>query len=237
MVKHMMMAHTRAYKRLKKMLPDVEIGFTHDPIRFRCYHKWHPLWSPLEKCLAYYLTEITHSAYMRLLLTGKFALKVPFLANEVFEISEFAEKAARPLDFIGVQYYTDPLLRLPDGSVSRLRERLTGYGYRPYPQGLVSVLEEFSALEIPIDMTEIGIDSKIDQDAELDSERIAYFEKIFQAAQFGLDQGIDLRSIYWWTHARSWEWHEQMEMDFGWYDSAGKPRPCADWLKAKAGRG
>jgi beta-glucosidase/6-phospho-beta-glucosidase/beta-galactosidase len=119
MAENMMLAHTKAYKELKVLFPDFEIGLTHDPIRFRNYHKCNPLWVPQEKIFAHYLTEITHSAYMRLVQTGKFELKVPFLANELFEILEFAEKATRPLDFIGGQYYTDPLLQFPWGSVTR----------------------------------------------------------------------------------------------------------------------
>jgi beta-glucosidase/6-phospho-beta-glucosidase/beta-galactosidase len=183
---------------------------------------------------AHYLTEITHSAYMRLLLTGEFALKVPFLANESFELPEYREKATRPLDFIGGQYYTDPLVRFPQGSVTRNEEEaLSVYGYRAYPQGLVSALEELKSLEIPIDLTEVGIDRGINKEQQTDAARIAYFEKVLQAAQVAINQGIDLRSIYWWTRDRSWEWHAQMNVDFSWYDDDGNPRPVVEWLRKK----
>jgi hypothetical protein len=56
---------------------------------------------------------------------------------------------------------------------------------------------------------------------------------VFQAAQVAIDHGIDLRSIYWWTRDRSWEWHAQMKVDFSWYDDDGRPRPVAEWLKKK----
>jgi beta-glucosidase/6-phospho-beta-glucosidase/beta-galactosidase len=95
MVENMMRAHLKAYKEIHAVYPEFEIGLTHDPIRFRNSHKCNPLWAPQEKIFAHYLTEITHSAYMRFLLTGKFELKVPFLANESFEIPEFAEKDTR----------------------------------------------------------------------------------------------------------------------------------------------
>jgi len=233
-VENMMRAHTQVYQKLKAMFADFEIGLTHDPIRFRNYHKWNPLWAPQEKIVAHYLNEITHNAYMRLLQTGEFELKIPFLANESFSLPEFADKETRPLDFIGAQYYTDPLLKFPTGSISRVEnEKLTSYGYRTYPQGLMSMLEELSSLGVPIDLTEVGIDTGINHDLEADAERIAYFEKILQAASLALKHGIDLRSIYWWTSGRSWEWHEQLKVDFSWYDNEGNPRPVAEWLKDK----
>jgi len=233
-VENMMRAHTKTYEKLKAMYPDFEIGLTHDPIRFRHYHKWNPLWAPQEKIFAHYLTEITHNAYMRLLLTGKFELKVPFLANESFELPEYAAKRTRPLDFIGGQYYTDPLLKFPTGSVSRNEgEKLTAYGYRVYPQGLFSMLEEFRLLQIPIDLTEIGLDEEVNENPDADAQRIDYFEKIFQVVQCSIDQGIPVRSIYWWTKGRSWEWHKGLEVDFSWDDDAGEPRPLTEWLKGK----
>ena len=94
------------------------------------------------------------------------------------------------------------------------------------------MLEELSTLGIPIDLTEVGIDTNINKNGD-DAERIAYFEKVFQVAQVAINEGINLRSIYWWTRDVSWEWHEQLNVDFSWFDRRGEKRPVAEWLQGK----
>lgn len=230
-MQNMMSAHTKAYEALKKMHSDFEIGLTHDPIRFRNYHDWNPLWAPSEKVLCHYLTEICHGSFMRFLQTGKFSLQVPFLVNHNFEIPAFANAKTRPLDCIGLQYYSDPLLQFPWGSVTdQPGEKVSTYQYRAYPQGLDSAIQEMSTLKVPIHLTEIGIDTGINHDLS-DKERIAYFDKIFQVVQKAIDKGANIKSLFWWTKDRSWEWAEGMKVDFSWFDP--QPRPVAEWLKEK----
>lgn len=233
-LENMMRAHVKVYEALKARHPDFEIGLSHDPIRFRNFHKTHPLWTPVEKTICHYLTEINHSALMRFLQTGKFELKVPFRTNYSFE---FPEKP--PLDFIGLQYYTDPLLKLSFGngeSVSRVPgEKITSYQYRMYPQGLASALEEFGALHVPVDLTEIGLDTGVNLDKE-DKERIRYFDKVFQAVEKALENGVPVRSLYFWTLIDNLEWYKAWAVRFGFYSfdpATGEiaPRPAAHWLK------
>ncbi|MES2272890.1 MAG: family 1 glycosylhydrolase [Chlamydiota bacterium] len=236
MLENMMRAHTRVYEKLKARHPDFEIGLTHDPIRFRHFHKTHPLFSPAEKLVCHYLTEINHSALMRFLQTGKFSLKVPFRTNYAFE---FPTKP--PLDFIGLQYYTDPLLKfsLTNGeSVTRNPgEKITSYQYRVYPQGMASILEEFKTLGVPIDLTEIGIDIGINKDGG-DQERIAYFDKVFQVVQKAIDHGTPIRSLYFWTLIDNLEWYKAWAVRFGFYSfdpATGQiaPRPVSQWLQGR----
>ncbi len=235
-LEHMMRAHTQTYEALKARHPDFEIGLSHDPIRFRHFHKMHPLWAPMEKIICHYLTEMNHSALMRFLETGKFSLNIPFSANHTFALP-----TKPPLDFIGLQYYTDPLLKLSFGkgeSVTReLDEKLTSYQYRMYPQGLASILEEMRSLGVPIDLTEIGIDTGINKDLE-DKERICYFEKIFQVIQKAKDNGVPIRSLYFWTLIDNLEWYKSWDVRFGFYQFNQEtaeitPRPVALWLKDK----
>ena len=235
-IENMMTAHTRVYHTLKARHPDFEIGLSHDPIRFRHYHKTHPLWTPLEKILCHYLTELNHNAFMRFLQTGKFSLKVPLRANYSFE---FPKKP--PLDFIGLQYYTDPLIKLSwtkGESVTRvLNEKTSSYQFRMYPQGLASALDELKTLGVPIDLTEIGIDTGVNQDLT-DQERISYFDKIFQVIQKALDHGIPIRSLHFWTLIDNLEWYKGWAVRFGFYhfDSATgriEPRPVCHWLQAR----
>jgi beta-glucosidase len=224
-------AQLETYTRIKKRFPDVEIGLTHDPIRYHNYHKANPLFTPLEKILCHYLTELSNTSMLRFFHTGKFSLKVPFFVNHTFEIPEFAKASTRPLDFIGIQYYADPLIHIYKGSVSRIKgEKLSTYKYRVFPEGIASCLDEFRDLGVPIDITEVGIDIGIN---ELDDEaRIVFFDRIFQSVQKAIDCGVNVRSLFFWTKGKCWEWAEGMNIDFSFSDEKGM-RGSARWLKAK----
>lgn len=231
-LKNMLDAHNRVYNALKEKYPDVEIGLTHNLIRFRNYHKLNPILAPLEKIICHYLTEMTHGAFFRCLQTGNFSLKVPFRANYQFSMEK------PKLDFIGIQYYTDPLLNIPFGSVARQDQDLTSYGYRTYPQGLASAIEECSTLGVPMELTEIGIDIGINQDAS-DTKRIRYFNRIFQVIQKALNEGKNVRSLYFWTLIDNLEWHEGWTKRFGLYartpEGVMTSRGVVEWLKAFKG--
>lgn len=227
--------HVRVYEALKSRHKDFEIGLSHDPIRFRYFHKTHPIWSPTERLICHYLTEVNHTAFMQWLKTGKFHLKVPLRANHKFEMEN-----KPPLDFIGLQYYTDPLLKLSltgGSSVTREREeKISSYEYRTYPQGLGSAIEEMRALQVPIDLTEIGIDTGINHNPIDDAERIRYFDRVFQVVKRALDLGAPVRSLYFWTLIDNLEWYKAWDVRFGFYDFDSrtgqiKARPSALWLQ------
>lgn len=232
-LENMMYFHVQIYDRLKAKYSDLEIGISHDPLRFRTFHKSHPIWAPLEKMVCRYLTEINHKAFFRFFQTGVLSMKIPFLVNHFFDF-----KRKPPLDFIGLQYYTDPLIQFPAGkSVTREKEKLTSYEYRKYPQGLASALEECSSLNVPIDLTEIGIDTGINFD-DSDQERIAYFDKIFQVVQKAIHHGVPVRSLYFWTLIDNLEWYKAWAVRFGFYSfnplcGSIEPRPASAWIKDK----
>lgn len=230
-------AHTRIYDSLKAKHPDFEIGLSHDPIRFRHFHKKHLLWTPIEKIICYYLTELNHGALLRFLETGSFCLKVPFFTNYSFEL-----RRKPPLDFIGLQYYSDPLIKLSftgASSVTRVPgEKLATYQYRLYPQGLASALEELQTLNVPIEITEIGMDIGVNIDEESDHERIQYFDRIFQVIQKSLDHGVNVRSVYFWTLVDNLEWYKAWEVRFGFYRFDQKTnkitsRAASLWIEEK----
>ena len=239
-LENMIRAHTKVYAALKQLHPDFEIGLSQDPIRFRHYHKYNPLLMPLEKLVCHFLTVFNHTAFFELLQTGKFSLNIPF-------VHSFDLGGPPPLDFIGLQYYTDPLLSfspIGGGSVTRVdNENLSSYKYRAYPQGLASALEEFSHLKtpsgapLPIEITEVGIDTGLNHD-ERDLERIQHFGRLFQVVQKALDYGVPIRSVYFWGGTGdSLEWAEEFKARFGLYyfdENTGEStlRPAGAWLKA-----
>jgi len=241
-IENMMRAHTQIYEKMKARHGDFQIGLSHDPIRFRNFHKSNPLWTPLEKLICHYLSEVNGGAFMRFLQTGKFDLKVPFRTNYTFEALK-----PPPLDFIGLQYYTDPLLKLSftgGASVTRIpNEKLSSYEYRQYPQGLASALDEFNTLTTPtggrmkIKITEVGIDRGINTD-ETDKERIAHFDKIFQVVQKAIENGVDIDELDFWTLIDNAEWYKKWAVRFGFYEFNQKngditQLPAARWVKER----
>jgi beta-glucosidase len=179
---------------------------------------------------------------MEALKTGTVALKIPFLCNYEKRLEQPV-----PFDFIGLQYYTDPLLKISlsgGDSVTRVSgEKVCAYRYRTYPQGLASAIEEMSAFDKPIDLTEIGMDTGINKGDD-DHERIAYFNKIFQVVQRALDARMPVRSMMLWTLIDNFDWHqgwtlpEHCPIRFGLYRFDYKtgqitPRGVVHWLKNK----
>lgn len=239
---NMMKAHTRVYQAVKAAHPDLEVGFSHDPIRFRHFHKYHPIWSPIERLVCKVLTAVNHTMVMDALRTGSVTLKIPFLCNYNVQLRE-----PIPFDFIGLQYYTDPLVKLSlFGGESATRvpeEKTTAYLFRQYPQGLASAIDEMSAFGKPIDLTEIGIDTGVNKGDD-DHERIAYFNKIFQVVQRALNEGKQVRSLEFWTLIDNFDWHQGWTLPnscpirFGLYRfdyRTGEiaPRGVVQWLKNK----
>ncbi len=218
-IENMMSAHVQIYKSLKAQHPDLTIGLSHDPIQFQNFHTLNPLLMPAEKIWCHYLTEIHHTSLFNFLKTGKFEMKVPFCVDHSFE---FAEKP--PLDFIGVQYYSDPLLSLSLTGEKSLE-------FSPHPQGLATILDQLSSLEIPIELTEIGMDTGINCDTS-DEERIQYYDRVFQVVERALEQGVNVRSLHFWTLIDHPTWSTR----FGFYSFDSKtgqmaPRPTVTWLK------
>jgi beta-glucosidase len=230
-MENMMRVHSCLYESLKTLYGNtIEIGLTHNPIRFRHYHKLHPFWTPLEKTLCHYFTEVNHSALLRFLQTGRFSLKVPFLADYSFALDK-----PPPLDFIGLQYYTDPLMKgsfcTAKWSVARNPHELTDYEYRAYPQGLASAIEELSVLKIPIDITEVGIDTGLNISQETDEARITYYDRLLQVVERALAHGIPIRSLHFWTLYDNIEWHKALRLRFGFISRDLQPRGAYIWLK------
>lgn len=218
MIENKLIAHKMIYQCLKqkcgeKEINDIEIGISHDPIRFRNFHKWHPLWSPVERIICHYLTEICHGAIMRYFKTGKFQWKIPFFANIAFD-----HKRALPIDFFGLQYYTDPLIKISlFGAESTTRipdQKLSSYGYRQWARGLASAIDEASKLKVPVDITEVGCDTGMNLSDD-DTERKLYFRKILFIVQKALILGYDIRSVHFWTLVDNLEWSRGYRVKFG----------------------
>ncbi|CRX38655.1 family 1 glycosylhydrolase [Estrella lausannensis] len=204
-LKHLLQAHCQTYDRLKPLDGAGKIGIAHNFLRFKPYSPYNPL----EKLACHYLTMITHRSVMDFFRTGQFQFQIPLAANLFFQEHSIKDK----FDFFGVQYYTDPLIRMEPSSkimdsTCYPHEKMTDMPYRFFPQGLATALEECHALGKPIWITETGAAAKDDDQKE-------FIEKALRAASFAKSRGIDVTRVHVWTLQDNFEWNMGWKKRFG----------------------
>ncbi|OGN63428.1 MAG: hypothetical protein A3E80_04245 [Chlamydiae bacterium RIFCSPHIGHO2_12_FULL_49_9] len=239
---HLMQTHNAVYDALKEIDPHFQIGCSHDPIRFRPYHKYNPLWSPIERLVAWVLTSVNHTMVMDAMRKGIVKLKIPGLINYEFDLGGPVK-----FDVSYLQYYSDPLVKLSffgGDSVSRVKdEKTTAYRFRMYPQGMASALEEMASLGKPIVISEVGLDTGVNKGDD-DHERIQYLNRISQVVKKALDEGINIQAVCYWTLTDNFDWVHGWTLPvpcpirFGMYRfdySTGEiaPRGAAFWFMRK----
>ncbi len=201
-LKNILIAHCRVYESGKKHHPSLQIGITHQWLRFQPYR----FYNLLEQLVCHYLSEITSNAVVRFFKTGHYSLKLPFVAN----VQHYDEKAPNDLDWIGVQYYTKPLLQIGPFSAGSTCEdggTMMGQGGRFYPEGLEEVLEEAATLKKRIWVTEVGSDTK----------QAEFFRIVFSIMARAIAKGIQLVGALAWTLRDNLEWDRGDTLGFGLY--------------------
>lgn len=231
MMRNMLMAHCQIYKEAKAKRADLQIGSSHQWLKFE------PLeGNPLEKAICYFLSKITHYACYDFFKTGQFSLEMPGQANVQLSIPEEEFKANKGFsDFIGVQFYGLPRLKagfnggqaypgykiqnyilgplgLTFGSTCPKGGEAMSFGPGFYPESLDACLTEASALGKPIVISETGCDAKIQKWGEKEftlqpETQKRYFQKIIPILEKFQKQ---LKAFFVWTVVR-----KQLEWDRG----------------------
>ncbi|HWO12423.1 MAG TPA: GH1 family beta-glucosidase, partial [Polyangiaceae bacterium] len=124
---------------------------------------------------------------------------------------------ARPLDWVGINYYTRQICAHdPDAPVWKTR-RVNGelernnLGWEIYPEGLTHVLERVKReyTELPIYVTENGITT------DDDTQRVDFYAKHLVALQAAQRAGVDVRGYFAWSLLDNYEWAEGYTPRFG----------------------
>jgi len=132
---------------------------------------------------------------------------------------------ARPMDYLGLNYYSRSVLRgnghpdkfewvhLPD--VER-----TTMDWEVHPQGLQDILEAFQRTYPnlpPIYITENGMSSAdtVAAGAVDDTQRQSYLKRHFAACSRAMDHGVDVRGYFVWSLLDNFEWAYGYERRFG----------------------
>ena len=127
------------------------------------------------------------------------------------------ETISRPLDWVGVNYYTrglyaaDPAPPIfPVKQVPGPLEK-SDLGWEIYPQGLTDLLVRVSTeyTKLPIYVTETGISEANDE------RRVAFYDAHLKAVAAAQQQGADVRGFFAWSLLDNYEWAQGYQSRFG----------------------
>ena len=211
-LQNLLKAHCQVYRTLKTM-PNGEkaqIGLVHNLLKMEPYNSWNFIVSIPCSYLSYMTTDcITH-----FLKTGKYVFYIPFAAYSCFE----DDMETPLLDFIGLNYYSHPLLGLqlslyePMYSCCYSNEVMSDMQFRLYPEGIYRAVQEISEIGVPIYITENGIPDN-------SGKHIATFiNRYLYALSCAITDGYDVRGYFYWTLTNNFEWNEGYRIKWGLYD-------------------
>ncbi|MEO5806687.1 GH1 family beta-glucosidase [Devosia sp.] len=130
------------------------------------------------------------------------------------------ETVSRPLDWVGINYYTRGLYQ-HDASVngfpiSQVKGPLekTESGWEIYPKGLEELLVRVSReyTKLPIYVTENGM---AEVEGDNDPRRVSYYEEHLKAVLNARAQEADVRGYFAWSLLDNFEWAEGYAKRFG----------------------
>ena len=141
---------------------------------------------------------------------------------------EEAATIRRPIDFLGVNYYSRSVVRadpaaFPTGA-GRVRQPHSAYtdmDWEVYPAGLTDILRWVRDRygPIPLYVTENGAafpdPPTVDGALLEDPQRVAYFRSHLQAAHAAIAAGVDLRGYFAWSLLDNFEWNYGYAKRFG----------------------
>ncbi len=136
-------------------------------------------------------------------------------------------KLSFSFDFIGLQNYFRVLVRsnrlVPVVGATRIRPEKLGLpvndmGFEIYPEGMLSILRQFSTY--PIDhfyITENGvcIDDQVAVNAIHDDQRIQFFRDYLSHVAQAKKEGIPIEGYFVWSLTDNFEWNEGFRPRFG----------------------
>jgi beta-glucosidase len=127
------------------------------------------------------------------------------------------EVVSRPLDWLGINYYTRGLYKY-DASVAAIPiSQIKGdlpkndLGWEIYPQGLTDLLVRVSNeyTKLPIYVTENGMSE------DNDERRVAFYGEHLKAVKAAQDKGADVRGYFAWSLLDNYEWAQGYSSRFG----------------------
>ena len=252
-VHHLNLAHGLAVRAMREIDPRPRQGIVWNPVRIV------PLGSDPDGVMAEARRRalgLRNRVWMEPVLQGRYPDDVlrdlePFGGLPVEEGD--LQVIAQPLDWIGVNYYSDIHFQLAPGARTANTPGLvdvatpdpgpdaTDMGWPVTPEGLraylVGLRDEYPDLP-PVYITENGaaFDDPLIDGAIHDERRIAYLESYLQALRAAIDEGVDVRGYFQWSLLDNFEWQHGYAMRFGMvhvdYETLVRtPKDSAHWYR------
>lgn len=125
---------------------------------------------------------------------------------------------ARPLDFLGVNYYSRGV-NSANGSVRPPDSTYTHMGWEVYPQGLTDLLvrlkEDYAVPPLLVTENGAAYPDELAGDRVHDPERVRYFESHLEAVAQAVRRGVDMRGYFAWSLLDNFEWAWGYSRRFG----------------------
>jgi beta-glucosidase len=223
-IAHMLEAHARAYRSIRRARRDAEVGLVVNM----------PWFVPADRsrrrdrAAAAAQDWAFNGAVLAALTDGRLRFPLSVTARRV-------DHLAHSVDWLGLNYYGRYDVRFDptatDAAFGRhvqeptVRNEHTDWG-QPSPEGMVHQLRRLSELGVPLYVTENGV---FDND---DTERARFIEDHLLAVLDARRAGLDVRGYFVWSLVDNFEWAEGWSTRFGLLaldreTQARTPRPSA----------
>lgn len=235
---HLLLAHGAAVQVLREQAPaDHQFGIVLNPGAFRAAPELSERSADAVRPATRALDGLQTRWWLDALLLGTYpadtyGILSPHLGGVVLDGD--LETIAQPLDYLGVNYYSDQLLA-PAGGLPGMpwpgAETVTAadpgpdattMGWPVTPDGLrallVRIATEYPA--VPLVITENGAayadgDVPPGRDPVPDPMRVAYLHRHLSAVADAVAQGVDVRGYFAWSLMDNFEWAEGYQQRFG----------------------
>ena len=219
----MLRAHVAMTHALRSAQPSADVGLVLNIPRFDAASG-----GPLDRAVAWLQDHTVSGAVLGALTHGRL---VPPLG-----LGQRIDGLTRSFDWLGLNYYGRYAVQASFAARAQgfgayvqpdtVRIGETDWG-QPHPPGLLHGLRRLAALDVPLLVTENGIQT------DDDSRRATYITTHVQAVEDALAEGIDVRGYFHWSLVDNFEWAEGWRPRFGLLAldlDTGKrtPRPSAE---------
>ncbi len=202
------LAHGRAYNAMKAVNPNLKIGITHATQQHRPLDD-----KPESLALAEFLWAENNGVILEPVYCGSYPQAIiDRYPDDIPEIRAEDLAEMNNYDFVGLQYYTDQLIR--DGKLvaEKLSEfEYTEMGWAITPDGFYNNIMEhvrrYNPKELVITENGMALADKVDADGRVrDVRRQEYFKSHLEAVHRSIQDGAPLTGYLAWSFMDNYEW-------------------------------
>ncbi len=205
---HLNLAHGRAYEAMKAVDPTLKIGITHATQQHRPLDD-----DPESLALAEFLWEVDNGVMVEPVLCGSYPrLIAERYPDAVPELDSTDLAAMNRCDFLGLQYYTDQLIRRGKLVDERLAEfEYTEMGWPITPGGLydniMQYVRRYDPKELVITENGMAATDEVGPDGRVrDERRQEYLRAHLEAVHRSIQDGAPLTGYLAWSFIDNFEW-------------------------------